>query len=187
MFSFLFLFLTTSITVRVVSLEVPYENGLWKLLNHRYVKSSFSTIARHNGDSILKENLHLKIFRTCIKIGANSFIKTLVSINENRRGYFEYYYLHKNLSQHFKENHTNIDEISTIFTILFFSQTNLVFKFIPMFILVVLATMYLPFYFLIVNILRILKFVQCLFVFFMWASKILKRIHAFEEDQGFSP
>ena len=130
-FSFLFLFLTTSFTVRVVSLEVL----LWKLLNHRYVKSSFSTIARHNGNSIFKENLHLKIFRTCIKIGANSFIKTWVSINENRRGYFEYYYLHKNLSQHFKENHTNIDEISTICTILFFSQTNLVFKFIPMFIL----------------------------------------------------
>ena len=121
---------TTSITVRVVSLKVPF----WKLLDQRYVKSSFSTIARHSGNSILKENLHLKIFRTCIKIGAYSFIKTWVSINENRIGYFKYYYLHKKLSQHFKENDTKIDEIWTIFTILFFSQTNLVFKFIQMFI-----------------------------------------------------
>ena len=47
--------------------------------------------------------------------------------------------------------------------------------------------MYLPPYLVIINILRILKFAQCLFVFFMWASKVLKRINAFEEDQGFSP
>ena len=65
-----------SVTVMVIFLKVPF----WKLLDHNYIQSSFSTIARYIDNSILKETLKLKILRTWIKIHANSFIKTWVNI-----------------------------------------------------------------------------------------------------------
>ena len=63
-----------SVTAMVIFLKVSF----WKLLDHSYIQSSFSTIVRYIDKSILKE---LKILRAWIKICANSFIKAWVNIN----------------------------------------------------------------------------------------------------------
>ena len=109
----------------------------------------------------MKDTLRLKILWTRIKIRANSFIETLVNnmkqkINEGAL----------NRSRDFPEHCTKID-ISLVFIRFFFSQTNLVFKSNPLFINLLIFTF----------ILRILKFIQCLYVFFIKTSKVLIRFN----------
>ena len=118
---------TTSAIVMVIFSKV----SSWKLLDHSYVRSSFSTIIRHIDNTILKETPQLKILRTWINI---SFIVLSLRLgkaswNENQRCCLKSYKLHKNPSLHFEHNCTKIDLILPVFIWLFFSQTNLVFKF----------------------------------------------------------
>ena len=58
--------------------------AFWKLLDHSYVESPFSTNTRHIDNSILKDTLQFFILRTWINMRAKSFIKTLVNVNETR-------------------------------------------------------------------------------------------------------
>ena len=85
----------------------------------------------------------------------------------------------KTATTHFKEHCTKID-ISVAAIHFFFSQTSVVFN-ITHYLLtywMVLATVYLYFYLLIFTfILRILKFIQCLYAFFMKNSKVLIRFN----------
>ena len=106
---------------------------LRKLLYHSYVKVSSREL--RDTLSILKGTLRLKILWTWIKIRANSFIKTLVNsikrkINE---GALNIVTREKNATPHFKEHCTKID-ISLVVIHFFFSQTNVVFKYNPLFI-----------------------------------------------------
>ena len=73
----------------------------------------------------------------------------------------------ENATPHFKEYCTKIDDISLVITRFFFSQTNLVFKSSPVLTYwIVFTTVCLHFYLFISDILRILNFIQCLYVFF---------------------
>ena len=75
--------------------------------------------------------------------------------------------LAENTTLHCKEHCTKIDAISLIVMGFFFSQTNLVFKsnlhLLPYWI--VFAKVYLYFYLLIIDTLRIFKFIQCFYSF----------------------
>ena len=90
---------------------------------------------RHINNSVLKGTLRLKVLWTWIKIRASSVIKTLVNnmkrkINEVTLNIVT---REKNATPHFKERWTKID-ISLVVIHFFFSQTNLVFKYNPLFI-----------------------------------------------------
>ena len=132
---------------------------------------------RHINYSVLKDTLWLKILRTWIKIRANYFIKTLVNnmkrkINE---GALNIITCEKNATPHFKEHYTKID-ISLVVICFFFSQTNLVFKYNPLFIDILDSFCHslFTFYLLIFNfIIRICQFIQCLYAFFIKTSKVL--------------
>ena len=63
-------------TVMVVFPKVPF----CKLLDRRYVQSSFSTIMRHIENIILKDTLQLKTLWTRIKIRSSSFITASVNM-----------------------------------------------------------------------------------------------------------
>ena len=112
----------------------------------------------------------MKILWTWIKIRANSFIKTLVNnmkrkINEGAL----------NRPRDFQEHCTKID-ISLVVIRFFFSQTNLVFKYNPLFIDILDSFCHslFTFYLLIFNfIIRICQFIQCLYAFFIKTSKVL--------------
>ena len=126
----------------------------WKLLYRSYVRSFLSTITRHIGNSILKDTLQF-----------NSFIKNWEDIwQENRRSCLKSYKLHKNASLHFQQHCTKIDHISLIFIRFFFSQANLVFKFILV-LIGVLDNFYLFVFLLLFITLIILNFIQCLYTF----------------------
>ena len=81
-FIFIFLLRTKGKTVRLNENDVRHccrnfsKVPFWKLLDHRYVRSSFSKIMRHIDNNILKDTLPLKILRTWINVGVNCFIKT---------------------------------------------------------------------------------------------------------------
>ena len=94
-----------------------------------------STIARHINNSVLQGTLRLKILWTWIKIRANSFIKTLANYMKRKinEGALNIITRKKNATPHFKEYCTKID-ISLVVIRFFFSQTNLVFKYNPIFI-----------------------------------------------------
>ena len=133
-------------------------------------------------NSILKVTLRLKILWTWIKIRANSFIKTLVN-NMKRKPTKVPWTLSltkKNVTPHFKEHCTKID-ISLVVIHFFFSQTNLVFKYNPLFIDILDSfchSLFTFFYLVIFTfILRILKFIQCLYAFFIKTSKVLIRFN----------
>ena len=68
----------TSATVMVIFSKVL----LWKVLDHSYTQSSFSTTARYIDSSIFKDSLQLKILRTWIKIRPNFFMNTWVNIKQ---------------------------------------------------------------------------------------------------------
>ena len=145
------------LTVMVVFSKVPF----WKVLDHSYVQSSLSKITRYIDNSNLKETLQLKILQTWIKIRVNTFIKTWVNIMKQKR-YLENYQLHKNPNLHFKEDCIKIGAISLTFKYASFSlkQTyffNLTQCLSPYWI--DFATIYLPLYLLIIDILRILVFI----------------------------
>ena len=82
----------------------------------------------------MKDTLRSKIIWTWINIRANSFIKALGN-NMKRRSTKVLWtsFTRKNAMPHFKEHCTKID-ISLNVICFFFSQTNLVFKSIPLFI-----------------------------------------------------
>ena len=88
------------------------ERAFWKLLDHSYVRSSFSTITIHIDNSLLKDALQFNILRTWMNIRAKSFIKSLVkSWNENRRSCLKKHQLPKNPSAHFEKHCTKIDQV----------------------------------------------------------------------------
>ena len=130
----------------------------------------------------MKDTLRLKILWAWIKKRANSFIKTLVK-NMNwkiNKGALNIITRQKNATPHFKEHCTKID-ISLVIIRFFFTQTNLSFLNITHYLLtywIVFATVYLHFYLLIFTfILRMLKFIQCLYAFFIKTSKVLIRFN----------
>ena len=113
-----------------------FESAILKLTWSQlcsHTQSSFSTISRHIDNSISKKTLQLKILRMWMKIRANSFtrLEHQTSQNEIQRRHHEDYHLPKNVSLHFKEHCTKVDDISL--TSFFFSQTNLALKSIPVF------------------------------------------------------
>ena len=69
-------------TISVTIVEFHLKVAFWKLLDHSYVQCSFSIIARHIENSILKDNLQLNILRTWLSLRAKSFINTLVSMKQ---------------------------------------------------------------------------------------------------------
>ena len=71
---------TNSVTVMIIFSNVLFR----KLLDHNVVHSSFPTITRHIDNSILKDILQLKILWAWVKIHADSFIKTWVSIMKRK-------------------------------------------------------------------------------------------------------
>ena len=58
--------------------------GFWKLLDHSYVQSPFSTNTRHINNNILKDTIQFVILRTWINMRAKSFIRTSVNVTEMR-------------------------------------------------------------------------------------------------------
>ena len=112
------------IWMRASSATVMVKVLFWKLLDHNYGQSSFSRIAWHIENSILKEILQLKSIYVLILLSRLE----QTSRNENQLRCLEIYHLQKNMTPHFKEYCTKIDDISLIVISFFFSQTNLVFK-----------------------------------------------------------
>ena len=104
-----------------------------KLLYYSYVKVSSQQL-RDTWTSVLKDTLRLKILWIWIKIRANSFIKTLV--NNMKRKIIEsalnIITCEKNATSHLKQYCTKIN-ISLVVIRFFFSQTNLVWKYNPLF------------------------------------------------------
>ena len=150
----------TFIAVLVVFSKLPF----WKLLDHSFVQS-------------------WKLY-----VHGSRYVIILISRLEST-----WWNENKNSSLHFKEHCTKINDISLIFIRFFFSQTNLVMKFNPVFIgipndireltfsltflvyRIDFATIYLPFYLWIIDILRILEFSQCHNDIFIRTSSILMR------------
>ena len=123
----------------------------WKLLDHNFIQIYFSTIAKVHWLQHFERHWTLKILRTWFKIHGNSFIKTWV-----------------NITPHLKEYCTKVDERSLIVICVFFPKANLVFKSNPVFIDILdsFYHSYLHFCLLIIDILRRLNFMQCLYAFF---------------------
>ena len=115
------------------------------------------------------------ILWTWIKIRANSFIKTLVN-NVKRKLTKVPWTLSltkKNATPHFKEHCTKID-ISVAVIHFFFSQTSVVFNITHYLLDDILDGSYLLIF---TFILRILKFIQCFYAFFIKNSKVLIRFN----------
>ena len=70
----------SSATVMVFFSKVQF----WKLLDHNYVQTSCSRIARHIEKSIFQEIPLLKILWTWIKICANTFVETWAKIMKQK-------------------------------------------------------------------------------------------------------
>ena len=137
---------------------------LWKLLYHSYVKVSSQQLRDTFNSSVLKDTLWLKISWAWIKIGANSLIKTLVNSKKRKSAKVPWTLslAKKNANPHFKEHCLKI-HISLVVILFFFSQTNLAFKYNPLFI-EILGSFYHSFDFYL--ILQILKFIQSLYAIF---------------------
>ena len=117
--------------------------AFWKLLDHSYVQSPFSTNTRHIDNSILKDTLQFFILRTWINMRAKSFIKTSVNVTDT--GIDEDVW--KNIvtqSVHLEEHCTKTETTFRLFYPNLF-LTNLVFKFSIVligFLLVISTTIY---------------------------------------------
>ena len=97
--------------------------AFWKLLDHSYVQSPFSTNTRHIDNSILKATLEFFVLRTWINMRAKSFIKTLVNVTETRidEGAWKKIVAQ---SEHLEEHFTKIETTFHLFYALLF-LTNL--------------------------------------------------------------
>ena len=98
----------------------------WKEITlTQFLVGATGIVARwHNENSILKDTLQSKIWRTWIKIGANSFIKAWVNIMTRKSKKVPVnYWWHKNPSLLFKKHCTKIDEVLLILIDFFFSKT----------------------------------------------------------------
>ena len=95
----------------------------FKLFDHNYVQSPFSTNTRHFENSILKDTLQFFILRTWINMRAKSFIKTLVNVTETRidEGAWKKIVAQ---SEHLEEHFTKIETTFHLFYALLF-LTNL--------------------------------------------------------------
>ena len=140
--------------------------AFWKLLDHSYVQSPFSTNTRHIDNSILKDTLQFFVFRARINMPAKSFIKTSVNVTDTRidEGVWT-----KTVTQsvHLEEHCTKMETTFHIFYALLF-LTSLVFKFnlvLIGFFLEMSTTIYFFVFWLTFDISLILKFVQCLYAF----------------------
>ena len=126
-FSFLIFFRTNGVKVHLDKNDVQHCYGnfskvsSWKLLDHSYVRSSFSTIMKHMDNSILKDTLQVEILRSWIKLRVSSFIKNWEDIMKWKSKSLPQK-LHKNPCLHVEQNCTKIDHISLIFIRFFFSQ-----------------------------------------------------------------
>ena len=69
---------TPSITIMIFLSKVAF----WKLLDHIYLQSPFSTITRHIDNRILKDTLQFYVSRTWINMRAKFLIKTVVDVTE---------------------------------------------------------------------------------------------------------
>ena len=178
-----------SVTVMVIFSKMLF----WKLLDHNYIQSYVSAIARYIDKSILKDTLKLTILRTWIKIRANSFIKTWVNIKRKSTKVLWKLSLAEKYDSVLQNNIApkkmifrlllsgmleSLAKLSKILVAIcfFFSQTNLVF--IPNLVFIdILGSFCQSTYLLIVDILRSLNFIQCLHAFLIKTSKILMRFN----------
>ena len=138
-------------------LKVP----IWKLLNYSYAQSSVSTTSRNTDNSILKYTLQLKILWIWIKIRPNSFIKTWVNVIKQKSTKVPEKLPVAQKSKpelqrtsHQKRWHLFLYATFSFKQTLFLSltQSSLANS-------INFATIYLPFYLLIVDILQILQFI----------------------------
>ena len=89
-FNCIFLFRTNDKKMHLHENDIRYCYGdfskvpPWKLVDRRYVWSSFPKIMRHIDSSILKDTLQLKILRTWINIRVKPFIKTWEDIMKSK-------------------------------------------------------------------------------------------------------
>ena len=157
----------TSATVAVIFSEVLFR----KLLDHSYFKVSSQQ---------LRGTLTTAFRKTWIKIRTNSFIKTLVNITKQKptKVPWKLSLAKKNAASHFKEHCIRIDILLVVIGF-FFSQTNLIFKSNPVFVDILGSFchslfIFFPFDF---YLYLILKFIQCLYVFFIKTSKVLMRLN----------
>ena len=107
--------------------HLPSEVALWKLHDHCYVQSRFSTNTRHIDNSILKDILQFFILRIWINMRAKSFIKTSVNVTETRIDEGAWKKIGTQ-SVHLEEHCTKIETTFHLFYALLF-LINLVFKF----------------------------------------------------------
>ena len=127
--------MVSRVLIFIFCLEPTLEKDTWMRVTSATVmviffgsailKVTFSTIAGHNGNSILKDTLELKILWTWIKIRDNSIIKTSVNIIKRKLS------LAKKCDPALQRT---VDDISRIVICFFFSQTNKFFQSNPVFI-----------------------------------------------------
>ena len=129
--------------------------ALWKLLDHSYVESPFSTNTRNFDNRILKDTQQVFILRTWINMRAKSFIKTSVNVTETG--------IDKGTQNaHLEEHCTKIETTFHLFYALLF-LTNMVS--IGFFFLTMSTTIYFSAFWL-TFVSLILKFIQCLRLFY---------------------
>ena len=128
--------------------------------------------------TLTKAPLQLKILQTWIKICLNSFSKTWVNTisPKSRKVKVSLKLLFaKNTSPHFKEHCTKVDDTSLIvMSYASFSLKQTYFLNLTQALLtywIAFVTVYLHSYFLIIDILWSLNFIQCLYVFFIKTTK----------------
>ena len=138
--------------------------AFWKLLDHSYVQSPFSTNTRHIDNSILKDTTLFSILRTSMNMRAKSFIKTSVNVTETR--------IDEGTQKVYLEEHcTKIETMFHLFYAFLF-LTNFVFKFnivligIFFFLLLIMSTTIYFFAFWLTFLSLILKLIQCLTLFY---------------------
>ena len=106
----------------------------WKLLDHSWCSKFLLNNYKVIDNSIVKDTLEMKIFWTRIKMLANSFIKTWVNIMKQKLMKMSpKLSVAKRSEPALPRSLHQIDDISLIFRHFFFFQTNLVFKFNPVF------------------------------------------------------
>ena len=154
-----------------------FKNSILKVTWSRLY--TFSKIARYIDNSILKDTLKLKILRTLIKIGTNSFIKTWVNIKwKSTRLPWKLSLAEKYDPALERTLHQSRWYFAYCYMLLIFSnKPSLYLTQCLLTYWMAFLTVYLHSYLLIVDILWSLTFIQYLFAFFIKTSKILMRFN----------
>ena len=162
--------------VRVTSTTVMI---IFRKCHESYLITTMSKVVSQKlRGTLTKAPLQLKILQTWIKICLNSFSKTWVNTisPKSRKVKVSLKLLFaKNTSPHFKEHCTKVDDTSLI--VMLYASSSLkqtYFLNLTQALLtywIAFVTVYLNSYFLIIDILWSLNFIQCLYVFFIKTTK----------------